>query len=118
MIRSELIQKIAEENPHLFQRDVERIVNTIFEEIIEAIAAQVCVETLEAGYAALGEFHYLHHDPSGRPYSDPARMAGAVAAGTHRRRVLLLGLAYKKATSDWRESPSVVVAERLAASGA
>jgi integration host factor subunit beta len=38
MIRSELIQKIAEENPHLFHRDVERIVNTIFEEIIEAMA--------------------------------------------------------------------------------
>ena len=38
MIRSELIQKISEENPHLFQRDVERIVNTIFEEIIEALA--------------------------------------------------------------------------------
>lgn len=37
MIRSELIQKIAEDNPHLTQRDVERIVNTIFEEIIEAM---------------------------------------------------------------------------------
>jgi nucleotide sugar dehydrogenase len=33
-------------------------------------------------------------------------------------RILLLGLAYKKGTSDWRESPSVHVAERLAASGA
>ncbi|MGB7879739.1 MAG: nucleotide sugar dehydrogenase [Ilumatobacteraceae bacterium] len=33
-------------------------------------------------------------------------------------RVLLLGLAYKKATSDWRESPSVHVAARLRASGA
>ncbi|EAU44243.1 MULTISPECIES: integration host factor subunit beta [Salipiger] len=38
MIRSELIQKIAEENPHLYQRDVERIVNTIFEEITNAMA--------------------------------------------------------------------------------
>lgn len=38
MIRSELIQKIAEENPHLFQRDVERIVNTVFEEIISAMS--------------------------------------------------------------------------------
>jgi integration host factor subunit beta len=38
MIRSELIQKIAEENTHLYQRDVERIVNTVFEEIIEAMA--------------------------------------------------------------------------------
>lgn len=41
----------------------------------------------------------------------------------HRRhvsgtRVLLLGLAYKAATSDWRESPSLAVAERLAALGA
>jgi len=38
MIRSELIQMVADENPHLFQRDVEKIVNTIFEEIIEAMA--------------------------------------------------------------------------------
>ena len=37
MIRSELIQKIAEENPHLTQRDVERIVSTVFEEVIEAM---------------------------------------------------------------------------------
>ena len=38
MIRSELIQKIADENPHLYQRDVEKIVNTIFEEITGAMA--------------------------------------------------------------------------------
>ena len=38
MIRSELIQKIADENPHLYQRDVERIVGTIFEEIIHAMS--------------------------------------------------------------------------------
>ncbi|MEM0937312.1 MAG: integration host factor subunit beta [Pseudomonadota bacterium] len=38
MIRSELIQILADENPHLYQRDVERIVNTIFEEIIDAMA--------------------------------------------------------------------------------
>ncbi|MDF1873519.1 integration host factor subunit beta [Vannielia sp.] len=38
MIRSELIQKIADENPHLNQRDVEKIVNTIFEEIIGAMS--------------------------------------------------------------------------------
>ena len=38
MIRSELIQKIADENPHLVQRDVERIVNTVFNEITKAMA--------------------------------------------------------------------------------
>ena len=44
MIKSELIQKIAEENPHLYQRDVERIVGTIFDEIIEAMASGNRVE--------------------------------------------------------------------------
>ena len=38
MIRSELVQKITDENPHLYHRDVERIVSTVFEEIIEAMA--------------------------------------------------------------------------------
>jgi len=44
MIKSELIQKIAEDNPHLFHRDVERIVGTVFDEIIEALAAGNRVE--------------------------------------------------------------------------
>lgn len=38
MIKSELVTLIAEQNPHLYQRDVERIVNTIFEEIASALA--------------------------------------------------------------------------------
>jgi integration host factor subunit beta len=38
MTKSELIQRIAELNPHLYHRDVERIVTTIFEEITEALA--------------------------------------------------------------------------------
>lgn len=44
MIRSELIQTIADQNPYLFQRDVERIVNTIFEEITDAMARGERVE--------------------------------------------------------------------------
>jgi integration host factor subunit beta len=44
MIRSELIQTVADQNPHLFQRDVERIVNTIFEEITDAMARGERVE--------------------------------------------------------------------------
>jgi integration host factor subunit beta len=38
MIKSELIQQIAEDNPHLYQRDVERIVSTVFQEITSALA--------------------------------------------------------------------------------
>ena len=38
MIKSELITKLALANPHLFQRDIEKIVNTIFDEISGALA--------------------------------------------------------------------------------
>ena len=38
MIKSELVQKIAEANPHLYQRDVETIVNAILDEVTAALA--------------------------------------------------------------------------------
>lgn len=38
MTKSELIARLAEANPHLYQRDVERIVTTIFKEITDALA--------------------------------------------------------------------------------
>lgn len=38
MTKSELILRLAEQNPHLYQRDVERIVSTIFDEITSALA--------------------------------------------------------------------------------
>lgn len=38
MTKSELIQRLADANPHLYQRDVERIVSTIFDEIATALA--------------------------------------------------------------------------------
>ncbi len=38
MIKSELIERIAERNPHLYQRDVEHIVNAILEEIVVALS--------------------------------------------------------------------------------
>ena len=38
MIKSELISRLAEKNPHLYQRDVERIVKTVFGEITRALS--------------------------------------------------------------------------------
>jgi integration host factor subunit beta len=37
MIKSELIQRISQDNPHLYHRDVERIINTVFDKIVEAL---------------------------------------------------------------------------------
>ncbi len=47
---------------------------------IEAIAVQVQMEMLEAGYAAIGEFHYIHHAPGGAAYDDPAELSLRVIA--------------------------------------
>ncbi len=44
MTKSELIARMAEKNPHLYHRDVERIVSTIFDEIAEALAEGKRVE--------------------------------------------------------------------------
>ncbi|MBC2857692.1 MULTISPECIES: integration host factor subunit beta [Stappia] len=44
MIKSELVQRIAEQNPHLYQRDVENIVNAILDEITDALRSGNRVE--------------------------------------------------------------------------
>jgi integration host factor subunit beta len=37
MIKSELVHRIASQNPHLYQRDIEKVVNAIFDEMVEAL---------------------------------------------------------------------------------
>jgi formimidoylglutamate deiminase len=44
-------------------------------EDVEAIAGQLYAEMLEAGFTAVAEFHYLHHQPGGMPYADPAELS-------------------------------------------
>ncbi|MDL2403009.1 formimidoylglutamate deiminase [Rhizobium mayense] len=49
---------------------------------VEAVAAQLYMEMLEAGFSRVGEFHYLHHDKDGSPYSDIAELAGRIGAAS------------------------------------
>jgi formimidoylglutamate deiminase len=44
-------------------------------EDLEAVAAQLYVEMLKSGYTAVGEFQYLHHQPDGEPYTNPAELS-------------------------------------------
>lgn len=46
-----------------------RFVEQLTPDHIEAIAALAFMEMMEAGFAAVGEFHYLHHRPGGAPYA-------------------------------------------------
>ena len=49
-------------------------------EEIEAITALAFAEMLEGGFTRVAEFHYLHNDPAGRPYADPAELTGRIVA--------------------------------------
>ncbi|MFT3988229.1 formimidoylglutamate deiminase [Aestuariivirga sp.] len=42
---------------------------------LEAVAAQLYVEMLKAGFSVAGEFQYLHHQPDGAPYDEPAELS-------------------------------------------
>ncbi len=57
-----------------------RFALTMTPDQVEAVASQVYVEMLEAGFTRVGEFHYLHHDRDGRPYAAIAEMATRIAA--------------------------------------
>lgn len=51
-----------------WRRLMYRFLDQLTPDHIEAIAALVFLEMQEAGYSAVGEFHYVHHSPGGKPY--------------------------------------------------
>jgi len=57
-----------------------RFVLSMSPEQVEAVAAQLYVEMLEAGFGRVGEFHYLHHDREGQPYANVGELAERIAA--------------------------------------
>lgn len=56
-----------------------RFLDRLTPDDVAAITAQAYAEMLESGFTRVGEFHYLHHDPAGAGYADPAEMAGSIA---------------------------------------
>ncbi|SDE79757.1 formimidoylglutamate deiminase [Limimaricola pyoseonensis] len=63
-----------------WRRLMYRFLDRLGPEEVEAIAAFAYMEMLETGFAAVGEFHYLHHAPGGAAYADPAEMTARIAA--------------------------------------
>ena len=57
-----------------------RFLDRLDPDAVEAIAAWAFAEMLEAGFTAVGEFHYLHHACGGRPYANVAETAERIAA--------------------------------------
>lgn len=76
------------------------------------LAKATYAEMRLAGYTSVGEFHYLHHAPDGRPYADPNAMAEAVveAAREVGLRICLLDTRYARAGFPARRAEDVAVA--------
>jgi formimidoylglutamate deiminase len=64
-------------------------------------------EMAQAGYGVVGEFHYVHHQPDGRPYAEPNAMAIAVAEAARAAglRIVLLPAAYHRNGWDRGDRP-------------
>jgi formimidoylglutamate deiminase len=73
------------------------------------VAARVYAEMRTAGYGAVGEFHYVHHQPDGTPYDEPNAMAHAVAEGARDAGIalVLIPAAYHRNGWDGGDRPPV-----------
>ena len=79
----------------------------------EAIAAQLYLEMLKAGYTTVGEFHYLHRDPSGGSYANPAEMALRIQAAAESAGIGLTLLPVFYAHSDFGGAPPLRAQRRF-----
>jgi formimidoylglutamate deiminase len=82
---------------------------------VEAIAAQLYVENLKNGYTAVGEFHYLHNAPDGRPYADRNEMALGIVRAARATGIALTLLPALYAWGDFGDTPLLPAQKRFAA---
>jgi formimidoylglutamate deiminase len=133
MTRSARIPAMANAHSHAFQLDlrgagerlspgddfwswrteVYRLASSHTPESMGEVGARVYGQMAAAGYGAVGEFHYVHHQPDGTPYPEPNAMAVALAQAARARglEIVLLPAAYHRggwAGSDAPPAPGQV----------
>lgn len=81
-----------------------RFLDVLTPEDIEAIAAFSFMEMLEAGFASVAEFHYLHHQPGGHTYGDVGELSWRIAAAAAEAGIglTLLPVYYRQGGVDGR----------------
>jgi formimidoylglutamate deiminase len=84
-----------------------RLAGALDPDSLREVAERVYGEMAAAGYGAVGEFHYVHHQPDGTPYAEPNAMAHALAeaAGAAGLAIVLLPAAYHRAGWDGGDLP-------------
>jgi len=79
----------AHDNLWTWREVMYRFLDRLMPEDVEAIAALAYIEMLETGFTRVGEFHYLHHDPSGVPYANIAELAERIVAAAQQTGIAL-----------------------------
>jgi formimidoylglutamate deiminase len=95
----------AADNFWTWRAQMYRFLDRIGPDDEEAIATQLYLEMLKAGYTAVAEFHYLHRDPAGRSYANPAEMALRIQAAADASGIALTLLPVFYAHSDFGGAP-------------
>jgi formimidoylglutamate deiminase len=83
-----------------------RFVARMTPEDLEAVTTWAFIEMLESGFTRVGEFHYVHHDPAGKPYADPAELTSRVVAAAERAGIALTLLPVFYAQGGFGGSPA------------
>jgi formimidoylglutamate deiminase len=90
-----------------------RVALSVTPDDVEVIAAELYAEMLEAGFTRVGEFHYLHHDADGAPYSDIAEMAKRILAAARETGIGMTLLPVFYAHGDFGGAPPTVGQRRF-----
>ncbi len=90
-----------------------RFVSVLTPDDVEAIAAQLYVETLLHGYTSVAEFHYLHNAPDGSRYTDPTELAQRIVAAARSTRIGLTLLPVLYRHSQFGGAPTTEAQRRF-----
>ena len=85
-------------------------------EELEAIATQVYIEMLKCGYTSVCEFHYIHHDPHGRPYANRVELSERLIAAAGKAGIGLTLLPVLYEHSGFGRQPPLPEQRRFVAS--
>jgi formimidoylglutamate deiminase len=128
-VRTARVPAMVNAHSHAFQRDLRgvgerpsradddfwswrtamfRLAGDLDPDRMRDVAGRVYGEMAAAGYGAVGEFHYVHHQPDGTPYEDPNALAKTVAlAGVEAGlEVVLIAAAYHRNGWDGGDRPA------------
>ncbi len=97
-----------------WREEMYKLVLALSPEDVEAIAAFLYVEMLRHGYTSVAEFHYLHHQPDGSPYADPAELSHRIIAAARHAGIALTHLPVLYAYGGFGHKPLGAAQRRFA----